>query len=150
MSLGGDPLVVSAAGPNGFIVKYDAATGSHIWSKSIGGSSDVAYDLVVTDQVWLAVGFSGTVQVGNANYTSAGISDVAFGSLGLATGAIGASGAFGGPSVDAVTGIVASSTALCFGGWFGMDGAAASATTVLGNALAGAGMTDVFIGCKAP
>jgi hypothetical protein len=145
LSLGGDSLA-SQGGNDGFVAKYDAATGSHIWSKSIGGESeDRALDLAVTDQVWIAASFSGTTQIGNANYTSAGISDVAFGSLSLSTGTIGVSGAFGGPNVDTVKGAVASTTMLCVGGWF-----AGSATTMFGNPLSGAGVEDAFIGCKPP
>ncbi|MGH9885105.1 MAG: SBBP repeat-containing protein, partial [bacterium] len=154
ISLGGSPLMT--AGTNdGFVAKYDAATGSHIWSKSLGGTSDDrAIDLAATDQVWVAAEFSGTTQIGNANYTSAGISDVAYGSLGLAAGTIGASGAFGGSDVDTIAGIVASQTVLCIAGSFGQDSPANPppiySTTVFGNPLSGAGRIDVFIGCKAP
>lgn len=152
ISLGGDQLLSNGGFDSGFVVKYDAATGSHIWSKSLGGTTDDrALDLAVTDQVWVLDSFSGTTQIGNANYTAAGISDVAYGSLSLATGVFGTSGAFGGPDVDVGKGIGASSTALCIAGWFGQNTTSAGTkTTVFGNPLASAGMTDAFIGCKMP
>lgn len=154
MAIGSDQLT-SAGLNNGFVLKCDAATGSPIWSKSFGGTTDDrALDLAVTDQVWVADQFSGTTHIGSANYTSAGISDVAYGSLGLATGTIGASAAFGGSSVDAVTGIAASQNALCVAGWFGEDVPGspppAYSTIVFGNQLSGAGNKDTFIACKAP
>jgi len=144
ISLGGAPLV-SAGGTDGFVAKYDAATGSHIWSKPLGGTGeDRALDLAVTDEVWVTASFSGTTSIGNASYTSAGISDVAFGAFTLPTGNPGASGAFGGPNVDQGNAVAASLTALCIAGSF------TASTTVYGNPLSGAGMTDAFIGCKAP
>jgi hypothetical protein len=93
----------------------------------------------------MTASFSGTIQIGNANYTSAGISDIAFGSLSLTTGTIGATGAFGGPDADGGQKIAASATALCIAGSF-----TGSTATMFGNPLSGAGMTDAFMGCKAP
>lgn len=149
-SFGGGQLM-SAGLNDGFIAKYDSATGSYIWSKSVGGASDDrALDLAVTDQVWITVEFSGTTQLGSANYTSAGISDIAYSSLSLATGTIGPSGALGGPSADGVTGIAANPTILCIAGLFGLDLGGATTTQVFGNPLSSAGSTDAFIGCKAP
>jgi len=145
ITLGGAQLQ-SAGGTDGFVAKYDAATGSHIWSKSIGGTGeDRALDLAVTDQAWMIASFSGATQIGDANYTSAGISDVAFGAFSLPTGTIGATGALGGPNVDQGNAVAANLTALCIAGSF-----TGSTTTMFGNPLAGAGMTDAFIGCKVP
>jgi hypothetical protein len=151
ISLGGATLM-SAGGSDGFVAKYDAATGSHIWSKSIGGPGEErSLDLAVTDQIWTAISFSGDTQIGNASYTSVGISDVALGSFNLATGTAGESRAFGGPDVDVVEGVVATATALCVAGSFGLDHVASpSSITVFGNPLSGAGFTDGFIACKAP
>jgi WD40 repeat protein len=143
--LGGD-LLSSAGGTDGFVAKYDVATGSHIWSKPIGGpSEDRVLDLTMADQIWVTLSFSGATKIGNTNYTSSGISDVAFGSLSLSTGATGTSGAFGGPDVDDGTAIAVNSTALCIAGWF-----VGSTTLIYGNPLPGTGMTDAFIGCATP
>jgi hypothetical protein len=71
-----------------------------------------------------------STSIGSASDTSSGISDVAFGSFSLATGTAGDSGAFGGPDVDAIEGVVATTTTLCIAGSFGLDHVASPSSII--------------------
>lgn len=74
----GGGALVGAGGQDTFVVKY-AATGAHLWSQSLGGSSlDIAYGLAVDaqDNIAMTGFFSNTVDFGGGSLTSAGSRDV--------------------------------------------------------------------------
>jgi hypothetical protein len=61
-----------------FLVKY-SATGGHVWSKRLGGtSSDVPLGIAVVDGGNIAITgyFQGTANFGGQNLTSAGVNDI--------------------------------------------------------------------------
>ncbi|UQA56074.1 hypothetical protein [Polyangium aurulentum] len=79
MSVGGGNTLSSAGGNDIFVVKYDGADGSHIWSKRFGDSMDqIARGVSVgpSGDVVITGSFNGNVDFGTGAITSAGSFDL--------------------------------------------------------------------------
>ena len=78
MNLGGGPLTSNGFW-DGFAAKFAGASGSHIWSKSMGGQyDDIAYAVAIdgTGNTFVTGYFQNSVVFGNATLTSAGVADM--------------------------------------------------------------------------
>lgn len=136
----GGGAIQSAGGPDGFILKLDAA-GAHGWSHGMGGSQyDVARALAVRGNAVVVVGeFQGSMTANGMTLTSAGNNDAW-----LARFTIG--GAYqwvksvGGTGTDVPNGVALDTTDnIVVAGTFG------GMTNLGGLTLASAGFNDVFI-----
>lgn len=76
-NFGGDDFNI-ALGGTVFLAKYDAS-GNHIWSKAMAGTNGIYGSSLVVDSsgnLYISSLFSGTVNFGGSNFTSAGGTDV--------------------------------------------------------------------------
>ena len=140
-SFGGASMTANGS-DDGVLAKYDAATGSHIWSKQFGGTSYEAAQAVIVDgaEVWFGGYFSGTTIVGSSSLSSAGISDVLYGHSATPTGDLSSAGSAGGPAPETLAGFGLSPSHVWIGGSF------STGFPIFGANLSTAGMSDVFVG----
>lgn len=78
VDFGGGPLVAAGSGQELFIAKYDM-DGNHVWSQRFGDNfADVGMSIAVdtSDNVAVAGYFTGSINLGGSNLTSAGTDDV--------------------------------------------------------------------------
>jgi hypothetical protein len=119
-SLGG-PTLSSAGLADAFAAKYDAATGSHIWSKQFGGTTgDRLVSASATSSGNLLAGgwFSGAAAVGSTTINSAGGIDSFLVELATGTGDVVTTSSFGGVNEDYLTTVTSTGTRAVLAGMF--------------------------------
>lgn len=139
----GGGAVASAGGWDGFVAAYDLPSGTHLWSRAIGGSAtDFIQDVAVTPSGEVVVaGYSdGTLDLGGGPLTTAGNHDVFLAAYDAATGAHAWSRMAGGPSTDIPLDLDASG-----GGQVVVTGYFEGTADLGGGPLQSAGGTDVFV-----
>lgn len=94
--------------PGAALLGFDAATGAPRWTLGVGATDWVIVRAVAPDGDGFLIGgvFSGTLRVGDRVVTSAGGSDGFWAAVG-ADGAVRSLARMGGPSADAIAGVVA-------------------------------------------
>lgn len=140
-TFGGGTLTANGS-DDGVIAKFDAATGSHIWSRQFGGAGQERTQRLIVDgaEVWFGGYFGGTTMVGTSALTSAGVSDIAYGHATSATGDFVSGGSAGGIASDDCRGFGLSASHVWIASTFTVG------FPVFGASLSSAGMSDVFIG----
>jgi hypothetical protein len=140
-SFGGAALSANGS-DDAVIAKYDATTGSHIWSKRFGGTSyETIQRLSLSgSEVWFSGYFSGQTLVGAVALDSAGIADVVYGRASTATGDFLGAGSVGGTGTESAAGVAVSTGNVWVAGTFDTGFA------MFGATLSPVAMTDLFIG----
>ena len=134
--LGGGPLV--SAGSDDILIASYSPTGTHRWSRLIGGTGNDQGAGITTDgtQVYVTGQYSAVVDFGGGAQTAAGSADAFVLTLSSATGAYVAARVFGTPGDDAGLGVVVDAQGnVTVGGFFG----AGTLDFGGGNTITGAG-----------
>lgn len=141
IDLGGGPL--PTAGMSDFYVAKFDSSGTHLWSKGFGGTSNEGAFAIALDRggnVWVGGSFYGSLTLGGNALTSAGNGDLFLLSLGGTDGAYRAAYRYGGGGDDFL-----SAMAIDSGGNILATGGFAGATDFGGGTLTSAGRTDGYI-----
>jgi hypothetical protein len=136
---GGD--LVSAGGTDIFLAKYDAS-GAHLWSQRLGGTSyeyNVAVAVDTLDNVFLTGEFWGTADFGGGNLVSAGGTDIILAGYD-ASGAHLWSQRFGGSDDDTGWSVAADNSGNLF-----VTGKFEGTANFGGGNLVSAGIRDIFL-----
>lgn len=140
-SFGGAALMANGS-DDAVLAKYDATTGSHIWSKRFGGPSYETIQRLAIDggEVWFSGYFSGQTIVGATVLDSAGIADVVYGRAAIGTGDFVSAGSVGGMGSESAAGVAISSGNVWVAGTF------TTGFAMFGATLSPVAMTDLFVG----
>lgn len=100
----GGGMVSSAGLDDGFLARYRAADGSHVWSKRYGGTSSDGIEFVTSDgsgNLVMTGRFYDTVNFGGTTFASAGFNDIVVAKYKMADGSHVWSRQYGGSGLDA-------------------------------------------------
>ncbi|MBE7450517.1 MAG: hypothetical protein HS111_16950 [Kofleriaceae bacterium] len=138
----GGSLLMANGSDDAVLAKYDATTGSHIWSKRFGGPSYETIQRLALDngEVWFSGYFSGQTTVGATVLDSAGIADVVYGRAAVGTGDFLGAGSVGGQGTESAAGIGVSAGNVWVAGTF------TTGFAMFGATLSPVAMTDMFVG----
>jgi hypothetical protein len=125
---------------DGFVAKYDAATGSHTWSKAFGGGAQAHGRKVVVagGALWLAGTYTGTVSIGSSTFTCAKM-DFVLARLAPTTGNVEDVTSYGGAGFDTSLGLGISADGMWLGGDFEQS------LAIAGGTVSAAGSKDGFV-----
>lgn len=118
-NLGGITLTAAGAADI-FVAKYDGATGSHTWSKAIGGTgSELPAQVIAPGNIVITGRFSSSLDAGGGALSSAGGDDVFVATLAPGDGAYVDAWRTGGTQNDFGAALAATPAGLVVGGGFG-------------------------------
>jgi PKD repeat protein len=141
LDLGGGPLT-SAGSTDVFVAKFAAATGTHLWSRGLGGTGE-DYGLGIgvdsNDDVVVTGRFKDTVDFGGGPFVAAGASDAFVARYRGTTGTHLSSQKLGGPATDIANKVAMVGTRALVTGSFERT------STFADTSLTSAGHADLFL-----
>lgn len=146
VNFGGSDLMSMGAPSDVFFAKY-SPSGSHIWSKRLGGTkAERAYSVSVdrSDNIFIAGSFDGTASFGGSDLQTAGVDDMWIGKFSSDSTHIW-SAAYGGPNIDEAVSIQPDAA-----GGAVVVGYFQDTATIAGTSLKSAGGWDIAVFTHAP